>query len=44
MYVYNTEDDARKGGRDWEHYERKQKRNKRKNKKKKFPHKWGKIS
>ncbi len=40
MYVYNTEEDARKGGRDWEHYERKRKKNKRK----KFPHKWGKVS
>lgn len=36
MYVYNTEEDARKGGRDWEHYERKRKRNKKKNKKKKI--------
>ena len=43
MYVYNTEEDARKGGRDWEHYERKRKKSKRKNKKK-FPHKWGKVS
>ena len=34
MYVYNTAEDARKGGRNWEHYERKRKRNK---KKKKIP-------
>lgn len=35
MYVYNTEEDARKGGRDWEHAERKRKRNKKKSIKKK---------
>lgn len=26
MYVYNTREDARRGGRDWEHYERKRKK------------------
>lgn len=36
MYVYSTAEDARKGGRNWEHYERKRKRNK---KKKKFQNK-----
>ena len=25
MYVFNTEEDARRGSRDWEHYERKRK-------------------
>lgn len=35
MYVFNTYKAARKGSRDWEHYERKRKRNKRKIKKKK---------
>lgn len=44
MYVYNTEEDARKGGRDWEHYERNVRKIRRKIKRKKFPHKWGKVS
>lgn len=30
MYVYNTAEDARKGGKDWEHDERKRKRDKKK--------------
>ena len=34
MYVYNTTEDARKGGRDWEHDERKRKRDKKHKKKK----------
>lgn len=33
MYVYNTDEDARKGGRDWEHYERKRKKNQKSKKK-----------
>lgn len=32
QYVYNEYEHARKGGRDWEHYERKRKRNKKKKK------------
>lgn len=35
MYVFNTEEDARRGGRDWEHYERKRKREAKKAKKQK---------
>lgn len=27
MFVYNTVEDARQGGRDWEYYERKRKKN-----------------
>lgn len=30
MYVFNTFEDARKCGRDWEHYERKRKKSKKK--------------
>ncbi len=33
MYVYNTQEDARRGGRDWEHYERKRKKKKREERK-----------
>lgn len=35
MYVFNTQKDAKNGGRDWEHYERKRRRNKKKNKRSK---------
>jgi len=31
-YVFNTAEDARKGGRNWEHYERKRKKSKKKKK------------
>lgn len=34
IYVYNTVEDARKGSKDWEHYERKRKRGNQKSKKK----------
>lgn len=36
QYVYNQYKHARIGGRDWEHYERKRKRNKKKSKKEKI--------
>lgn len=28
MFMYNKEEDARRGGREWEHYERKRKKKK----------------